>query len=181
MNVLVVSGSRTSTGQTGQAVAAFCKGVADGGGSFELILLPTQSIERCRQCDDDGWGQCKREGSCVIDDDFGDIVDRMKAADALLFATPVYFFDLSESMRGFLDRLRRTSLHSDGGQGFEGKPAVGLCVAGGGGGGGPACIAQLEKLVSRCGFDLLDLIPVRRQNLQHKLEVLESTGRWFVS
>ena len=181
MKLVAVSGSRTSTGQTGGTVAAFCRGFEKGGGSWESVLLPTVSIERCRQCDDNGWGKCKREGSCVIEDDFASIVDTLVSADAVVFATPVYFSDLSESIRSFLDRLRRITRSSEHEGLLEGKPAVGICVAGGGGGGAPSCVLSLEKIVQRCGFDILDLIPVRRQNLEHKLGVLESTGEWLAA
>jgi multimeric flavodoxin WrbA len=99
----------------------------------------------------------------------------------VVFATPVYFSDLSESMRAFLDRLRRTCRHAEGQQGLADKAAIGVCVAGGGGGGAPACTVSLEKVLKTCGFDVLDMIPVRRQNLDMKTQVLRYTGEWLVS
>jgi hypothetical protein len=54
---------------------------------------------------------------------------------------------------------------------------MGVCVAGGGGGGAPACCLSLEKIMSTCGFEVVDLIPVRRQNLQSKLPILELAGQ----
>ena len=79
-------------------------------------------------------------------------------------------------LKAFLDRFRRTCLHEKGKAGIEGKAAVGICVAGGGGGGAPACALSLEKVLGTCGFDLVDLVPVRRQNLEAKLHVLRLTG-----
>jgi len=99
----------------------------------------------------------------------------------VVFATPVYFGDLSESMRALLDRLRRTCMNEAGKDGISGKLAVGICVAGGGGGGAPSCIVSLEKVLRTCGFDVVDLIPVRRQNLDMKLDVLRITGEWLAS
>ena len=32
-----------------------------------------------------------------------------------------------------------------------------------------------------CGFDVVDMIPVRRQNLEFKLPLLELTGQWLTS
>ena len=136
-------------------------------------------IERCRQCEDDGWGICRAEGQCAIKDDFASLVDKIKNADAVVFATPVYFGDLSESIRAFLDRLRRTCMHESGKDGINGKPAIGICVAGGGGGGAPACTVSLEKVLRTCGFDVVDMIPVRRQNLDMKLDILRATGKWL--
>ena len=37
----------------------------------------------------------------------------------------------------------------------------------------------LDKVLRTCGFDLVDLVPVRRQNLAMKLDVLKLTGRWL--
>ena len=53
-------------------------------------------------------------------------------------------------------------------------------MAGGGGGGAPACSAELVRILQTCGFDVLDMVAVRRQNLDLKTQVLELTGRWLV-
>jgi len=105
----------------------------------------------------DGWGLCRREGRCAIEDDFAALVGKMGEADAFVFATPVYFGDLSESLRAFTDRLRRVTRHADGQRGIGGKPAIGLCVAGGGGGGAPACCASLERVLAIAGLDVVDM------------------------
>jgi multimeric flavodoxin WrbA len=99
----------------------------------------------------------------------------------VVFGNPVYFGDLSESLKSFLDRLRRITRHEAGKAGLTGKPAVGVCVAGGGGGGAPNCSVLMERTLGTCGFDVLDMVPVRRQNLAVKLEVLGVVGRWLVT
>lgn len=179
MNILVISGSRNPNGQTASAGDALIAGVRDAGGKGEHIFLPRMSVERCRQCDDNGWGICRTEGKCIIADDFAMIVDKIIAADAVVFANPVYFGDLSESLRAFLDRLRRTCMNENGKAKIAGKKAAGICVAGGGGGGAPFCVFSLEKVLSICGFDVVDMVPARRQNLEMKLEVLRTLGKWL--
>ena len=181
MNVLVISGSRNPEGQTARAAKALLAGVESAGGKSEIVFLPTLSIECCRQCEDNGWGLCRSEGHCVIDDDLAPLVEKIKAADAIAFATPVYFGDLSESMRAFLDRMRRVYRHSTSKEGVSGKRAVGICVAGGGGGGAPNCAVSLEKVLSTIGFDVVDMIPARRQNLDMKVEILKVVGAWLVT
>ena len=109
------------------------------------------------------------------------VVERIRAADVVVFGTPVYFGDQSESMRAFTDRLRRICRAQEHRQGIAGKPAVGICVAGGGGGGAPSCTVSLEKVLRTCGFDIVDMVPARRQNLDLKLEILETTGRWLAT
>lgn len=181
MKTLVICGSRNLNGQTAQAAAAVRKGLMEAGASAEEVLLPTLKVERCRQCDDNGWGLCRKEGRCVIEDDASDVIEKMRRADAIVFATPVYYSDLSESLRAITDRLRRICTHEAGRRSIKGKPAIGICVAGGGGGGAPACCVSLEHVMATCGLDVVDMIPVRRQNLQAKLPTLELAGQWLAT
>ncbi len=175
MKTLVILGSRNTSGQTARAAGALAEGVE---GSVETVFLPQLDLKRCEQCDDDGWGTCRSEGRCKLDDDFEGLVGRVRDADLVVFATPVYFSDLSESMKAFLDRLRRICRFSDA-DGIRGKRAVGICMAGGGGGGAPRCASILDAILAKCGFDVVDMIPVRRQNLDLKIELLRATGRWL--
>ena len=181
MKVLAILGSRNHDGQTARATGALTAGAKGAGGEVESIFLTELAVERCRQCDENGWGLCRREGRCVIEDNFARVVDSVRAADAVVFGNPVYFGDLSESLKSFLDRLRRITRYEAGKVGLTGKPAVGVCVAGGGGGGAPNCSVLMERTLSTCGFDVLDMVPVRRQNLAMKLEVLGVVGRWLVT
>jgi multimeric flavodoxin WrbA len=180
VKVIAIVGSRNPEGQTAQAVAALAEGVRAAGGAFEAVFLPSLNVEHCHQCDAKGWGQCRPAGYCGgAEDDFADVVAKIRAADAAVFATPVYWSDLSESMRAFTDRLRRICTNENGKAGIGGKEAIGVCVAGGGGGGAPNCTVSLEKVLAISGFDVLDMIPARRQNLPFKLGVLRETGRWL--
>jgi multimeric flavodoxin WrbA len=176
MHVTIICGSRNRSGQTAEAVQALARGLTRKGATAEQVYLPELRIERCRQCEDHGWGLCRKEGRCVIEDDFAAAVEKLRQADAVAFATPVYYSDLSESLRAFTDRLRRTCTHDAGRRSIRGKPAVGICVAGGGGGGAPACCVSLEKVLATIGFDVVDLLPLRRQNLRAKLPALEFAG-----
>jgi len=190
MQVLVLSGSRNRQGKTAQAINAILKGVDKAGGNSESIFLTELALEKCRQCNDDGWGDCRSKGQCIIEDDFTSIVEKIKAADVLVFATPVYYGDLSESMRGFLDRFRRTRFtrRPPAGQSVPGLPpyggstaAIGLCYAGGSGNGTISCCANLERILQTSGFDVVDMIPARRQNLKIKVPMLELVGEWLVT
>jgi multimeric flavodoxin WrbA len=186
MKILVLSGSRNREGQTARAIKALQQGIAEAKGTSEVIFLTELKLERCRQCDPDGWGLCRKEGRCIIEDDFQMIGEKVKAADALVFANPVYFGDLSESMRCFLDRYRRTLFKPGAAPrpGFPmagGTPAIGICYAGGSGNGTVSCAASLERVLQTCGFDVVDMIQVRRQNIDIKIPMLEMTGKWLVT
>jgi len=181
MNIVVILGSRNPQGQTARAAAALANGAGAEGAIIDRFYLPEMAIERCRQCNADGWGDCRAEGQCVIQDEFADLVGRIRAADAVVFATPVYFSDLSESLRAFLDRLRRIGRHEAGKAGIAGKATVCICVAGGGGGGAPLCAGSFESISRNLGLNLVDTVLVRRQNLEMKLPLLHATGQWLAT
>jgi multimeric flavodoxin WrbA len=189
MHVLVLSGSRNRQGKTAEAINAILKGVKEGGATSETIFLTEKKLERCRQCNPDGWGICRSEGRCIIEDDFASIVEKVKAADAVVFANPVYFADLSESLRTFTDRFRRTRFTRRAptppglppGATTGGTPAIGYCYAGGSGNGTANCALNLERTLQTCGFDVVDMILARRQNLANKLPMLEMEGRWLAT
>ena len=195
MKMLALSGSRNHQGRTAQAINALQDGFVKAGGTAESLFLIDLKLERCRQCEIDGWGICRKDGTCIIEDDFDSVVEKIKAADIVVFATPVYFADLSESMRSFLDRLRRIRFRrvastaqgappqgapgTPGVPGTQGMPAIGLCLSGGGGGGAPTCAVNMERILQTCGFNLVDMVLIRRQNFDLKLGVLKLTGEWL--
>ncbi len=181
MKIVMISGSRNTQGQTARAAGALVDGAMNAGCAVEQIFLPALVIERCVQCEDSGWGICRREGVCILEDDFAAIVSKIREADAVVFATPSYYGDLSECMRAFLDRLRRVCAAAEGRIGIQDKPAMGVCVAGGGGGGSLTCCVSLDKVLNGCGFDVLDMVPVKRQNLKAKLNNLRLNGAWLAT
>jgi multimeric flavodoxin WrbA len=181
MKALAILGTRSKNGQTAAATQALIDGLAAEGVQTETLFLPATRLESCRQCEDTGWGLCATEGRCVIDDGYAGIVEKIGTADLVIFATPVYYGDLSESMRVLTDRLRRVFARTRErtGENRLFKPAIGICVAGGGGGGSETCLASLKKVLSTCGLEALDMVPVRRQNLPVKKKMLEVLGRWL--
>ena len=185
MQILMLSGSRNRKGNTARAMEAIGKGVMKAGGNAESIFLTELDIERCRQCNKDGYGICISKHRCIIKDDFASVVAKVKGADLVVFVSPVYFLDLSESMRAFLERLRRTvpdsARYIPYNDPIGGTSAIGVCLAGKNGGGATNCCLNLEKTIKECGFDVVDMIPLRRQNLEFKLPILELTGEWLVT
>jgi multimeric flavodoxin WrbA len=181
MNCLIICGSTNPEGQTAQAASAFREGLELAHASVETAFLPSMDVQRCKQCDSNGWGTCRTDGKCVIQDDLASLLEKMSKADMVVFATPVYYGDLSESMRAFLDRVRRVNQNQPTRPTPRGIPAIGICVAGGGGGGAPECCVHLERIIGIAGFDVWDMVPVRRQNLPVKLVVLKDSAARYAA
>lgn len=180
MHILAVLGSRNPEGQTARAAGALLSGAGAKGATAEIVFLPHLHLERCRQCEANGWGLCRTQGRCVIKDDFASMTEKLRRADMAVFANPVYFSGLSESMHAYLHRLGRIGWVEESARpGIEGKPVVGIAVAGGGGAGAPECIRRMRMIFGTCRFNVLDMIPARRQNLDLKCRLLTATGAWL--
>lgn len=181
MKVVAVIGSRNPEGRTALAAKALTDGMAASGAEVETVFLTELKLERCRQCNPDGWGVCRTEGYCIIGDDFDELEGKLDQADAAVFANPVYFGDQSESMRAFTDRLRRINwmIMQEKGKTKLFKPVIGISMAGGGGAGTETAGVMLKKVLTTCGFEVIDMINVRRQNFDVKLKALRFQGEWF--
>lgn len=73
----------------------------------ETINLKDCNIKHCRACD--VCGKTRDTGvyvDCVIKDDMKGIIEKMKAADGFLVATPVYFGLATDLFMKFVVRLR---------------------------------------------------------------------------
>ena len=177
MRLLAVQSSPNKDGLTASLASAVMTGYQKAGGKTELIHLNDADIKPCIACDG-GWGQC-REGDCILVDDFEAIRGKIREADAFVFATPVYWHDLSESAKRFLDRLRRVETRSGRGT-CKGKKAIGIAAAGGSGTGAVKALLNLEGYLRRVGFEVYDLVPVTRFTRNHKLTMLVEAGSGLV-
>jgi multimeric flavodoxin WrbA len=175
--IVCVESSARDSGLTATTAKACLEGAGDAGVETELVQLKDLTLERCRMCDEKGWGLCRTEGGCAIEDDFAGLVKKLRAADGYVFATPVYFSDLSESMKAFTDRLRRGAGFDKDNRPLGNRPVVAFACAGGGGGGTTHCMDQLERMLNVCGGFVMDLIPVARRNKHYKPDVARIVGR----
>lgn len=76
------------------------EGAKSAGYETEFITLKDKDIRFCRGC-----LACQTTGNCVIRDDVLPILEAVKNADTLLFATPVYYYGISGQLKTLLDRL----------------------------------------------------------------------------
>lgn len=100
--VLIVTASPRSAGNSTVLAAEAARGAADAGGDVRTVGLADLAIGPCRACDG-----CRKAGAkgCVLDDDMAALHPDVKAADAILIASPVYWFTMSAQAKIFMDRL----------------------------------------------------------------------------
>jgi NAD(P)H-dependent FMN reductase len=102
-------------------------------------------------------------------------------ADGLVFATPVYFGDMSESARVFVDRLRRCEWPQRQNSPLRGKHLLTIAAAGGSGGGAPGAAARVEEiLIGTLGMVRVGALAVTRFNADIELHAAHEFGRLMV-
>ena len=176
MKVIGIQSSPNLDGLTCQLAQAVLDGVESERAEIELIHLNRLKIGSCK-AHDRGWGTCRSEGECMIQDDFQNLREKINGADALVFSTPVYFGDLSESAKRFFDRWRRCETFNREASPLKGKPVIGIAAAGGSGGGAVNALRNLETYLRWLQFTIFDLVPVIRISKKHKLEMLKIAGK----
>lgn len=77
----------------------FKRGALESGHNAEKICLYDKTIGFCQGC-----LSCQETKRCVINDDANAIVGKMLHADVLVFATPIYFYEMCGQMKTLLDR-----------------------------------------------------------------------------
>lgn len=75
-------------------------GASEAGNEVTLISLTGKGIHFCTGC-----LACQKTGKCVIHDDMNDMQEIVRTSDVLVFATPIYYYEMSGQMKTFLDRL----------------------------------------------------------------------------
>ena len=102
MYILVFNGSPHPKGNTAALVKEFVKGAKEAGHQVEVVDLSHKRIDGCLGCD-----YCVRqgrEGNCLKKDEMRDIYPLLKKADALVIATPIYYFTWSAQTHAALQR-----------------------------------------------------------------------------
>lgn len=104
MKILVLAGSMRKGGNTDLLVQSFAEGAKEKH-SVEVISVADVQVHPCTGCN-----ACfESEGNrCVQKDDMEAIYEKLKVADMLVIASPVYFYGVSAQLKAVIDRLHNT-------------------------------------------------------------------------
>ncbi|MDO8625617.1 MAG: flavodoxin family protein [Candidatus Diapherotrites archaeon] len=102
VQVLCISGSPRKDGNTEAMIEAFHRGAKTGGANSVLVKLRELKIIPC-----DGCEGCEAERGCHIDDDLRPVFAKLKTADVWVFASPVYWWNISGLLKIFIDRFEQ--------------------------------------------------------------------------
>lgn len=98
--VLVLMGSYRKHGNCDRLSDEFICGAEEQGAETEKIYLKEKNIKDCIGC----CACQKNGGTCVQKDDMPEIYEKMKNADVIVFASPVYFYTWTSLMKRMIDR-----------------------------------------------------------------------------
>lgn len=103
--ILIISTSLRNKSNSEMLADAFIDGARASGNDVEKVSLKDKSIAFCKGC-----LACQKMGKCVIHDDAITITEKMKKADVIVWATPIYYYEMSGQMKTLIDRAN--SLYS---------------------------------------------------------------------
>ena len=122
MQVIGIVGSPRKNGNTELLTAHTLKAICEEGLDTELVSLAGLDIRGCNAC-----MACRKEECCPIEDDLFPLYLKMKEADGIILASPVYFGSATAIMKALMERAGYISRQN--GEPFKGKVGGPLVVA----------------------------------------------------
>ena len=98
--VLVISSSLRKNSNSEQLAVSLAEGAKSAGNEVEVVSLRDKEIKFCVGC-----LACQKTQRCFMHDDADAIREKMLHADVLVFATPIYYYEMSGQMKTLLDRM----------------------------------------------------------------------------
>ena len=175
MSIAVVWASPNAEGLTAHCKEQVLKGIQRANQEAEAIQLNALKLERCRVCGG-GFGACN-SGGCIIEDDLESVYQKLRAADKIVWITPVYWHDIAEPLKALLDRLRRMETRHN--HALSGKPCLLIAAAGGSGNGAVRALGLLEDTLKHMQMVPLDRLPITQFSKTYMLEAMEKAAQAF--
>ena len=101
MKVLGIMGSPRIKGNTDLLLDEALKGAASRVAEVEKIVADKLTIAPCKE-----YYACLKDGNCVIRDDMDDIYRKILGADAVIVASPIFFYAVSPQTLALISRCQ---------------------------------------------------------------------------
>lgn len=97
--VLIIGTSPRKNGNSNRLAQEFEIGAREAGNDVDVVYLYDKNINFCKGC-----LACQKLKHCVIDDDANIITEKIKNSEVIVWATPVYYYEMSGQMKTMIDR-----------------------------------------------------------------------------
>jgi multimeric flavodoxin WrbA len=171
MKILVLNGSPRANGNTAAMVEAFKKGAEGKGNEVTVVEVAKKKIAGCLGCE---YCHTKGEGACVQKDDMQEVYPLLAEADAVVYASPIYYFTMSGQMQCAISRFYAPM-----------KPAkakkAAMMLSSGSPGVYDAAIAQFNVMTGFMGMETVGIITANGEEnkSEAKLAECEELGAKF--
>ena len=97
--VLILSSSLRPNSNSEQLAREAGRGAVEAGHDVEVLSLAGRDLRYCEGC-----MACHRLLYCPIQDDANDLIKKVQEADVVVFASPIYYYDICGLLKTFLYR-----------------------------------------------------------------------------
>lgn len=149
MRALAINGSHRKGKNTAKMLGMVLEELERGGVQTELIEIADLNIKFCTACN-----HCLRSCECSIqDDDIPVVAQKMRASDAIILGSPVYFGNVTGRLKVFMDRTRWMHMAENL---LDGKLGAALTHAGLRNGGQEMTQILLERFLQHHGLRVVE-------------------------
>ena len=103
--IFIINGSPRKNWNTAKMCRSFADGANSKGIETEIINLYDFNFSGCRSCFACKLKDGKNFGKCSYPDEITPILEKISQGDGLVFASPIYFGEVTGVMRCFIERL----------------------------------------------------------------------------
>jgi multimeric flavodoxin WrbA len=101
LKILTIYGSPRRNGNTALLLQKAVQGAREAGAEVEEVVLRDLKMSPCLEI----YG-CKKDGRCVIKDDFQNVYDQILSCKGLMLASPIFFYTVSAHTKILIDRCQ---------------------------------------------------------------------------
>lgn len=98
-DIFIINGSPRKNGNTDILTDTLLESAIQHGAGAEKVRLISMKIKPCLEC-----GGCDETGECIIEDDIQELYEKIAEADALVVASPVFFYNITSTTQAMVER-----------------------------------------------------------------------------
>lgn len=99
--IVALYGSPRKNGNSTALLKEAVAGAREAGAEVDEIFLRDYKISPCLEI-----YNCIKTGECAIRDDFPEILEKLERSDAIMLASPIFFYTVSAHTKIFMDRCQ---------------------------------------------------------------------------